>query len=604
MSTQTTFKTVYRPITKVINSILPDQALDFSGRATTLRFTANQSAPFTTLVNAEHFFEGMPVIIHNEGTSDIILAAALMQSGVDHDIESGTTAVLTFLGSSNKFFDNGGSSYAKDIQENLTTAIGTQTSHRNDFVAHEHNGTDSVKVKAANLDTQGVTTPYHVLALNGSSVPTFMDVRTYVQSTVRYSNTDTTTNLGASSSWTEIPIMGTMERRDNNTYFVPVGNGIQVNFSGKLRVRAFVSVTSAVQNSQLDIALKKNSSVQPRVASAFIRVSSGAAEATCYISDEVEVTPGDVITVVSRQGGATGSITLWTSGSSYLEIEIPPALFAQGPEGIAGNPNWSFLTDFGAPSNLNGVDYDVYLNRTNSDLYRKESGTWILKTNIKGSQGDPGVSKHLLWAERVGTLNNNTEEWSFGGASSSGAGRGVTQMQAGKVTHLALETVTAGTGVTTVELMKNGVATGQSITLAETIAKGAIALITPLTYVAGDVLGFRTVLGGAAANAIVSALLVEDGLTPTPPEFVAPINYKHTASLSAGNITNQYVDLPHLALPLSIEAKMNRLCIHEGQDYTTSTAGGVTRITFANDIATGGEEAAVAGDILRFRYQY
>jgi hypothetical protein len=316
------------------------------------------------------------------------------------------------------------------------------------------------------------------------------------------------------------------------------------------------------------------------------------------ISDEIDVVPGDIISVVSRQGGATGTMEMFTSGSSFLEVEIPPAVFAKGDQGADGNPNWSFLTDFGVPSSLNGVDYDVYLNRTNSDLYRKESGAWVLKVNIKGATGDPGISKSILWAERVGSLNNSTEEWSFGGASTSGAGRGIVQMIPGTITHLSLECSTAGTGVTSVEVIKNGSSTGQSITLAETIAKGYIALSTPITFIVGDTIGFRTVVGGSAANARMAALIVESGVIVTPPAYVAPIAWKHIHALNSGDITAGYIDLPHTAIANTITASMNRLAIHENQDYTTSVVSSLTRITLANTIASGGDEAAVAGDSL------
>jgi len=42
-------------------------------------------------------------------------------------------------------------------------------------------------------------------------------------------------------------------------------------------------------------------------------------------------------------------------------------------------------------------------------------------------------------------------------------------------------------------------------------------------------------------------------------------------------------------------------------DYTVSLtggAGGVTRITFAGDLATGGNAALVSGDILMIKYAY
>jgi hypothetical protein len=36
----------------------------------------------------------------------------------------------------------------------------------------------------------------------------------------------------------------------------------------------------------------------------------------------------------------------------------------------------------------------------------------------------------------------------------------------------------------------------------------------------------------------------------------------------------------------------------------TGGSGGVTRITFAGDLATGGNAALVAGDILQIKYAY
>jgi hypothetical protein len=152
--------------------------------------------------------------------------------------------------------------------------------------------------------------------------------------------------------------------------------------------------------------------------------------------------------------------------------------------------------------------------------------------------------------------------------------------------------------------MKNGTSTGQSITLAETIAKGYVALGTPVSYVVGDTIGFRTVLGGSAANARMTALLIEDGVVVTPPAFVAPIPWKHVKVLGSTDVTNGYVDLPHLAIGNTIVAATGRLCIHENQDYTVSNSGGVSRITFVNDLASAGEEAAASGDTFYFTYQY
>jgi hypothetical protein len=42
----------------------------------------------------------------------------------------------------------------------------------------------------------------------------------------------------------------------------------------------------------------------------------------------------------------------------------------------------------------------------------------------------------------------------------------------------------------------------------------------------------------------------------------------------------------------------------ETDDYTLSIVSGVTRITFAGDLATAGASALISGDVLKVQYQY
>lgn len=546
----------------------------------------------------------MPVIIHNEAAADIIIAAGLMSNGSAYDIEPGTTGVFTYLASTGKLFDNGGSAYARDIQENLNTTNSTVSAFQLAYAAHEHNGTDAPKVKAANLDTQGVTTQDYVLALSNLGVPTFKDMRTYVQATARWSNTNTTTDVTPSSSWTEIPLMGSMERRDSNTTFIPVGNGIEVNWTGRIKVRAHVVVTASVQNTQIDAAFKKNTVVQPRIASAFARVVSGANEATCFLYDELDVVPGDKITVVARQGGTPGQMYMMAANSCFLEVEIPPGAFAKGDKGDAGYAGWKYWAQAGVPSNLLGDDGDVYLDTDNSNFYQRTAGTWTLKTNLKGIQGEQGVSKSMLWAERLGSLTDGSEEWAFGAATGSGSGRGILQLVSGKITHLGLELITAGTESTSVELLINGVPTSSSITLAPNVNKGYVALGTQVAFGVGDVIGFRTVLAGQAVNGRVSALATYDGVIVAPQGYVIPTRWKHTVNINTTDIANGYITLPHLAMTNSILGFAEGAAIHEGEDYTASTVSGQTRITFINNFAAGQPEALEVGDTFHFKYEY
>ncbi len=87
-------------------------------------------------------------------------------------------------------------------------------------------------------------------------------------------------------------------------------------------------------------------------------------------------------------------------------------------------------------------------------------------------------------------------------------------------------------------------------------------------------------------------------------------NNKETIVLSGTDITNQYVDLAHVAKTNSINMQVKGgAAIIEGASYDysvsyTGGAGGNTRVTFLNDLATGGASALIAADVLQFQYEY
>lgn len=54
----------------------------------------------------------------------------------------------------------------------------------------------------------------------------------------------------------------------------------------------------------------------------------------------------------------------------------------------AAGAEW--FTGEGAPSSSQGKDGDYYINTLTGDVYSKASGSWTIKLNIKGPQGDPG----------------------------------------------------------------------------------------------------------------------------------------------------------------------------------------------------------------------
>lgn len=92
--------------------------------------------------------------------------------------------------------------------------------------------------------------------------------------------------------------------------------------------------------------------------------------------------------------------------------------------------------------------------------------------------------------------------------------------------------------------------------------------------------------------------------------LAAPLYGKETFTLIAGDITNQYVDLAQVAKTGSIDFKVKgsaELLEGASHDFSvsyTGGAGGKTRITFLNDLATGGAAALVATDVVQVLYAY
>lgn len=90
----------------------------------------------------------------------------------------------------------------------------------------------------------------------------------------------------------------------------------------------------------------------------------------------------------------------------------------------------------------------------------------------------------------------------------------------------------------------------------------------------------------------------------------APTSNKETFVLGGTDITNQFLDLAHVARTGSLDFQVQGLPPQlEGASYDysvsyTGGAGGNTRITFLNGLATGGVSALVATDVVQVDYQF
>lgn len=77
--------------------------------------------------------------------------------------------------------------------------------------------------------------------------------------------------------------------------------------------------------------------------------------------------------------------------------------------------------------------------------------------------------------------------------------------------------------------------------------------------------------------------------------------FKGSKTLSAGDVSNQYIDLPYIVYPGTLQLSVARVMLYEDEDYSLSTVGGVSRVTFSGASASSGAEALVSGDVLRFK---
>lgn len=79
---------------------------------------------------------------------------------------------------------------------------------------------------------------------------------------------------------------------------------------------------------------------------------------------------------------------------------------------------------------------------------------------------------------------------------------------------------------------------------------------------------------------------------------------KEKKTLTSTDVSNGFVMLSHKADVKSIVAFVDRLAIHEGEDYSVSVVGGVTKITFSGDIGPSGVSPLESGDTIYFKYHY
>lgn len=111
-------------------------------------------------------------------------------------------------------------------------------------------------------------------------------------------------------------------------------------------------------------------------------------------------------------------------------------------------------------------------------------------------------------------------------------------------------------------------------------------------------------LGGSQTNQAPSVASVNTALALKATSFT---RIKEIFTLASGDITNGYIVVSHLALSGAMIAGVQGLgMIFETDDYTLSVDGvsGNTKLTWVNDLASGGATPLASGDKIYTQYVY
>jgi len=165
----------------------------------------------------------------------------------------------------------------------------------------------------------------------------------------------------------------------------------------------------------------------------------------------------------------------------------------------------------------------------------------------------------------------------------------------------------SGTGVSTIGTFNSQASSANGLVISGTTLYAQAATTTnPGMIIAPAAGGLALSSGSLSLNTDNSTVKINgsnalEALQPKEQQF----------TLSGGDITNQYVDLAFVAFGASASDNSVGVYVIGGPeqqktvDYTVSLtggSGGVTRIAFAGDLATGGNAALIAGDILVVDY--
>ena len=306
------------------------------------------------------------------------------------------------------------------------------------------------------------------------------------------------------------------------------------------------------------------------------------------------------------QPTAAGDAWLILHGAVYANsafvatAAVPAATFVE----FAGPTAYTFtspltLTGSTVSINLATTSASGYLSSTDWNTFNSKQAAGNYLTALTGDATASGPGSAAL---TLATVNSNVG--SFGSASSVPI---ITVNGKGLITAVSTASIVAG--ISTIGTFNSQSSSANGLVISGTTLYGQAATTTNP--------GMVSVPAAGGLSLSTAALSINADNTTTKIngsnalEGLQPITQSFT--LNSTNITNQYVDLSFVAFGSSSSANSLSVYVVGGPiqqktvDYTVSLTGGVggvTRVTFGGDLATGGNAQLVSGDILVIEYAY
>lgn len=299
---------------------------------------------------------------------------------------------------------------------------------------------------------------------------------------------------------------------------------------------------------------------------------------------------------------------------------------------ISGNSHLGLLQQFYNQDNVRGTngDYDLYILNNTTNETSLFAGLFLTTANQADLFGQVVVQGNSI-------SNNHETGTGFGKGllAFDGSGTSLAYRSAPLPVHSSGNTLanltfrtdfTQATGSSgAIVGYKNTVFAPVTVSFDSVIPSAPTAPATPGDAVAGyeemsaalidDAIVDGVTARAPSQNAVYDALALKQNSlgTGTTSQYLrgdlswqtiaaATAPKKESFTLSSTNITNGYIDCAFLAVADSMRLLTGGVEQIEGESYTLSTVGGVTRVTFAGDLVSPAPSALVAGDKVYLQY--